>query len=1154
MNYINIIQAIQLPFILLIIIILLSSRIIKSVNSLKFIAFRSSFFTIKFPPLIFIALGFISNLLYIFIYISSSNGLLFSDYSILFQHRLKIILDILTAFFFFTEILINKTNRKLIFYIYPIYCLISTLIIKLNWNPTINPYGLNNLLFSTYNFLAIALIGRYSFKIIIINKIRSKIYVSNYYIITGFYIWSLLQFLPVNSEALGFSLSLIAKSLILLGLFDYSINLAKDKLDNTLVLQTAINEISKSKSIEEVIKFLIKHLTDPKYFNYNYAIFYSIDPFNHKLELAAYASSTLNITSKEATKSLDNVFSDTNRNKPSLRSKSKSYNIQNYNANSLSRSERLTLFTNVFDADTSKIINFNQLLVDNLESTDNPHVNNPIGQIEYGYYKRGNNTDPDEGKYKTSGELQIYFDNFIQTYNNLFELYVKTKLDELVDLSDELSPDNETAFLSKLLKETTDFLKYDNGILIIASSLQRDKLYTICTAYNSSPAQDLKIKNLLLGINFDIKLKYNSGTYSELISSFKSKLNFNNCVAVPIELNSFSSCLFVYSTQNKNYYSYNTEYLISTISKSVSTVYKNKLFHNSLQELISPDNNIIDLEPSIDPFFSTITRYFQSNYICLWLNKENESLHQKYSTKNFKNKCKSFGSKSINFYEYNFIPEIQLFGNENKEILFPFVDFVNKNEFSSQIHCPIYYQNRIYGFLNIYFDNSLTHLNPQDLSFLNILTVKLLTTLQVFSLVTSYKEISDSFIKNDIKQTLQTITRAAVELLSADPVMLYRSNNGKDVFFRDVTFTNIKDFNDPKILDVFNDTKENHVELAEHIINDKSVFFNEKSEYINYQKIHSKKHEIVHFQSDFWTRENIKSLAAIKLSVNLGNKIKNVGVMFINFRSEVVFNKQIKRIIETFASFASSSISNAQIFERNRQYLLQNMRMAKPILTEVLTAGALHDAHKTYKAINSMFFNLINDIEDYERRRTLTLNDIKQELDRISIPIIELFHQFNKLSELYKPSELKLQNNVDIIQVINNQLEILDHDLNDKLINVVFENDKMVPITCDKVIIGNAIYNILNNACHALDKRGTLSISVNSQTNKDIKIDISDNGKGINPEISELILEPYVSDKNDGSGLGLTMTKLAIENHGGTLKYISKEKKTTFTIILPITH
>ena len=121
-------------------------------------------------------------------------------------------------------------------------------------------------------------------------------------------------------------------------------------------------------------------------------------------------------------------------------------------------------------------------------------------------------------------------------------------------------------------------------------------------------------------------------------------------------------------------------------------------------------------------------------------------------------------------------------------------------------------------------------------------------------------------------------------------------------------------------------------------------------------------------------------------------------------------------------------------------------------------------------------------------------------------------------------------------------------------------------VPCEKAKIQQVILNILRNGAQAMQahvfKAGSepcfsISLSVDDASEM-LKIEIGDNGPGMDKETQRRIFEPFFSTKSpgDGTGLGLSISYFIItENHGGTMDVVSEpDKGTTFIIRLPLQH
>jgi signal transduction histidine kinase len=96
--------------------------------------------------------------------------------------------------------------------------------------------------------------------------------------------------------------------------------------------------------------------------------------------------------------------------------------------------------------------------------------------------------------------------------------------------------------------------------------------------------------------------------------------------------------------------------------------------------------------------------------------------------------------------------------------------------------------------------------------------------------------------------------------------------------------------------------------------------------------------------------------------------------------------------------------------------------------------------------------------------------------------------------------------------------------------------------------------NILVNAAHAIEKKGTIRVSTRADDGH-VEIRISDTGKGIPPEVMPKIFDPFFTTKEvgNGTGLGLNMAYNIIEKHKGTIDVESEVGNgTTFIIRLQI--
>lgn len=110
----------------------------------------------------------------------------------------------------------------------------------------------------------------------------------------------------------------------------------------------------------------------------------------------------------------------------------------------------------------------------------------------------------------------------------------------------------------------------------------------------------------------------------------------------------------------------------------------------------------------------------------------------------------------------------------------------------------------------------------------------------------------------------------------------------------------------------------------------------------------------------------------------------------------------------------------------------------------------------------------------------------------------------------------------------------------------------MGEFTGDKVKLEQVVLNLLRNAKEAVDEDGSIYLSAERKKDK-ISIRCRDNGCGIPKDRIQTIFDPFVTYKENGTGLGLSLSRKIVEAHGGTISAESEPGKgTIFTVTLPV--
>lgn len=108
-------------------------------------------------------------------------------------------------------------------------------------------------------------------------------------------------------------------------------------------------------------------------------------------------------------------------------------------------------------------------------------------------------------------------------------------------------------------------------------------------------------------------------------------------------------------------------------------------------------------------------------------------------------------------------------------------------------------------------------------------------------------------------------------------------------------------------------------------------------------------------------------------------------------------------------------------------------------------------------------------------------------------------------------------------------------------------------VNVDSTSIRQVLHNILKNASEAasMDEHPLVSICT-KVNNGQVVLLVSNNGRACDPAIIAHAFEPYVTDKKDGTGLGLSVVKKIVEEHGGTISLVNNKSGIGATVTLTL--
>ena len=273
-----------------------------------------------------------------------------------------------------------------------------------------------------------------------------------------------------------------------------------------------------------------------------------------------------------------------------------------------------------------------------------------------------------------------------------------------------------------------------------------------------------------------------------------------------------------------------------------------------------------------------------------------------------------------------------------------------------------------------------------------------------------------------------------------------------------------------------------------------------------------------------------------------------------------ISHKLSKPIVEITDSAKKLAKGNYQVDFSNKEDIAEinelstTLNYAKEELSKTeelrrdLMANVSHDL-KTPLTMIKAYAEMVKDITyKNKEKRESNLNTIIEEVDRLNNLVIDILSLSVMESKMMK-LELEEFNLVDLVKSIINRYQIFETTLN---YHFLLEANDSIIVKADKQKLEQVIYNLMNNAINYTGSNNKVFIKIKEEA-KDILVEITDTGNGIDPEELDNIWDKYYkTNKNHqrmmvGTGLGLSIVKNILELHQFEYGVKSKiNKGTTF--------
>ncbi|MBM4188345.1 MAG: PAS domain S-box protein [Gemmatimonadetes bacterium] len=260
--------------------------------------------------------------------------------------------------------------------------------------------------------------------------------------------------------------------------------------------------------------------------------------------------------------------------------------------------------------------------------------------------------------------------------------------------------------------------------------------------------------------------------------------------------------------------------------------------------------------------------------------------------------------------------------------------------------------------------------------------------------------------------------------------------------------------------------------------------------------------------------------------------------------STTTFERESETIPSVTAIF--TDISDAQYLQE------LHLRAERLEAVAALSASLAHEIRNPLASIRSAVEQLVRDRRDDPDERLLG-DLVLRESDRLS----RLLGEFLDFSRV-RASQFRA---INLLGVVTDAVRLVrEHPDGGAGIEIAVEGEPLL-IQADEDLLHRTVWNLLLNAVQALKGQGKVTVAIDlpnpselprgAEFEQPVRLRVTDNGPGIDPDLRERLFQPFVSGRPGGSGLGLAVVQRAVEAHRGLVLLDSAPGQgTTFTILL----
>ena len=249
-----------------------------------------------------------------------------------------------------------------------------------------------------------------------------------------------------------------------------------------------------------------------------------------------------------------------------------------------------------------------------------------------------------------------------------------------------------------------------------------------------------------------------------------------------------------------------------------------------------------------------------------------------------------------------------------------------------------------------------------------------------------------------------------------------------------------------------------------------------------------------------------RGFASIWAATILGGAAIYLGLFWIVRRASTLLQSQQQQLIsnETFVALGEMSSAVAHSL-RNP---LATIRSSAELAQEIASPGAQRN-----------------------------IGDIISQVDRMSRWVRELLVSLRPMSDDGEA--------VDLLAAVEDTLGAFDALIRRNGVEVRFAPQDCPPVVSQQVLLTQILNSLFANALEAMPRGGVLSVEIETAQAGQVRMTLSDTGKGMSAQQQQLVFKPFFTTKQGGLGVGLALVKRIMERFQGSVMLTSREQEGT---------